>query len=157
MKNIGAAGLQGEGPQGRPPQAAVAGRPQAAPQPRLRRGALRAAVRGLHGVSEEQSRRACAAGGPAQPPDEVRLPAANPRGARPQGALCAAPFPPAQSQKRESSSSADFWLVRVYRGMRMRQAGSRVSRQGLPSTPRDAAKPSCSKSCWLWRLYEPKG
>lgn len=100
------------------------------------------------------------AGGPvgaAQPPDEVRLPAAKPRGARPQGARCAAPFPPAQSQKWESSSSADFWLVRVYRGMRMRQAGSRVSRQGLPSTPRDAAKPSCSKSCWLWRLYEPKG
>lgn len=95
--------------------------------------------------------------GAAQPPDEVRLPAASPRGARPQGAHCAAPFPPAQSQKRESSSSADFWLVRVYRGMRMRQAGSRVSRQGLPSTPRDAAKPSCSKSCWLWRLYEPKG
>lgn len=95
--------------------------------------------------------------GAAQPPDEVRLPAAKPRGARPQGARCAVPFPPAQSQKQESSSSADFWLVRVYRGMRMRQAGSRVSRQGLPSTPRDAAKPSCSKSCWLWRLYEPKG
>ena len=95
--------------------------------------------------------------GAAQQPDEVRLPAAKPRGARPQGARCAAPFPPAQSQKRESNSSADFWLVRVYRGMRMRQAGSRVSRQGLPSTPREAAKPSCSKSCWLWRLYEPKG
>lgn len=86
-----------------------------------------------------------------------RLRRGEPRGARPQGARCAAPFPPAQSQKRESSSSADFWLVRVYRGMRMRQAGSRVSRQGLPSTPREAAKPSCSKSCWLWRLYEPKG
>ena len=49
MKNIGAAGLQGEGPQGRPPQAAVAGRPQAAPQPRRSRGALRALCRGLQG------------------------------------------------------------------------------------------------------------
>ena len=51
MKNIGAAGLQGEGPQGRPPQAAVAGRPQAAPQPRRSRGCgpYAAACRGVRG------------------------------------------------------------------------------------------------------------
>ena len=55
MKNIGAAGLQGEGPQGRPPQAAVAGRPQAAPQPRRSRGALRALCRGLQGGAGKQN------------------------------------------------------------------------------------------------------